>query len=354
MSTTMRLSSTTAFLACLCAGSSGCLRAAGDQPDAGMEASPSSSTGSRTAGSSGSSGGAVSGSTSAGTSSAEQSSGSSSGFAGTSTSGSSSGGASGGASSATSSGSTRAPLFPCPELEAGSPCADGGTCEFAPEAACYSGTDPSASCQPSGSVADGGDCSAADGGSGSSLCPECEVCSPREPTFPIGDCRLFVEGGLTGFQGTCPGTWADTTGILPVGWTAAPVVIAQGLAEDGIDLYNRAMYPVDSDGGCAIGYDPGLFLVCSDYSLDDGRNGKCLGGAQDTGWGSVCGCPSQCHYGHCVLPSNSDGSCPDAGKPTVEFQGFCYQSCEVDADCTGSLFSYVCSNGLCMNPDAGP
>jgi hypothetical protein len=129
-------------------------------------------------------------------------------------------------------------------------------------------------------------------------------------------------------------------------------VIGQGLVENGLDVFNRAVYPADADAGCAIGYAPGLFLWCAGISAVHPFE-WCLNGADGTGWG-VCGCPSQCHYGHCVLACNPDNSCPDAGVPMTCSNGFCYQSCQSDSDCTASFMYYTCYNGLCMNPDAGP
>lgn len=265
-----------------------------------------------------------------------------------------------GSSGSSSTGATSGGGLPCNGDE-GSSCDGGGTCEYLP-ASIYiqppngdsCGMDEfnaAGICIAAGVAADGGPCSAtADTTTPEMLCPECEICSPRASTFPLGDCRPYVSGGFGGYVGACQ-AWA-ASGIPPTGLQPAAVVIRTGADENNRDLFNRAVYPLDAAAGCAIGYDPGLFLWCSgQFAVNPW--GQCLNGADGTGWGT-CGCPSQCHYGHCVLPCNPNGSCPDAGVPTTCSNGFCYQSCQSNTDCTASFMYYACNNGLCMNPDAGP
>ncbi len=297
-------------------------------------------------GETGSSSGGASGSSTTG---AASSSGST--ISSRSSSAASSGSSSGGLSSTPSSGgSSGGTPLPCPSsVQPASPCADGDTCVFTPSSFCEA-SQPQADCEPAGSApADGGACSAiADTSTPDLLCPQCEICSPKASTYPLGDCRPYVVAHADQVSGACE-AWAGPAGLPPPGLQPAAVVIGQGNQEADLDGHNRAVYPLDDDAGCAIGYGPALFLFCSGPTLGIK---DCLAAAGPSI--EVCGCPAQCHYGHCVLACNSDGSCPDAGVTTSCYDGYCYQTCQTSVDCTASAVSYSCANGLCMNPDAGP
>jgi hypothetical protein len=333
----------------------GCIQAAGEEDGGTGGKTASSSAGQTASGSSTGSGSAVSASTGGSTlaSTGSGSSGSSPNSFGSGTAG----------STGTSSGFTATCVG-----EPGGPCLPSGTCEWAPSSP-FKGPSPGDgcadeylpppfACAPSGVAgADAGLCNASAGSSSSDLlCPQCEICAPRESTFPAGDCRPYLAdyAGGSGYVTACTaelGVWSGQGGgPPPAGLVAAPIVIAQGLQENDLDELNRALYQEDLDAGCAIGFEPGLFLWCSGGGDSVNPWGDC--GVPAAGW-QICGCPAQCHYAHCVLPCNPDNSCPDAGVPTTCSNGFCYESCQTNVDCHGSYLFYTCYNGLCMNPDAG-